>query len=87
MVIDQFENDYFFLSNFSPSPIILPIDYVGRKLEGTTLTLFNEVFPSVEHAYQAFKAYPDKKRMLFIRDLSTPSLAKKAGRASTMNLN
>lgn len=46
-VIDSFEGDFFFLSNFYPSPI----EYNGI------------VYPTVEHAFQAAKAVVEHDRL------------------------
>src|SRR5574342_617739 len=65
--ITEFRNEYYFLSNFYPINI-----------------LFNGfVFPSSEHAYQAFKAANrsdfEKKRLA-----KTPAIAKRLGRTVKM---
>lgn len=62
-VIDSFQGEYRFLSNFYPSPI----DFVAVT------------YPTVEHAYQAFKTRDLEQRVLISR-LPTPGQAKRAGR-------
>jgi ribA/ribD-fused uncharacterized protein len=61
--IDCFQGEYRFLSNFWPSPI----EYNGIK------------YSTVEHAYQASKAYDDQDRLL-ISYLLTPGEAKRFGK-------
>lgn len=68
-VIDRFEDAYWFLSNFSPSPI----EWCGRE------------WPTVEHAYQAAKNYSggaplNEAAVEEIRTAPTPNRAKKLGR-------
>lgn len=63
MKIDNFIGDYFFLSNFAPSIIVVD------GLE----------YPTVEHAYQAYKSNTDSIRNK-IRLADTPASAKKLGR-------
>jgi ribA/ribD-fused uncharacterized protein len=60
--IDRFRGPYFFLSNFY---------YVHVFLDG-------ELYPSVEHAYQAAKTM-DQEARLKIRNASSPSAAKHLG--------
>lgn len=50
MTIDSFRGDYFFLSNFAPSPVI----YKGRE------------FDTVEHAYQAAKCTTEEELDIFV---------------------
>lgn len=50
-MINRFRNEYFFLSNFFPSPI---------KVNGL-------IYPSVENAFQAFKTTDKSKRILFTK--------------------
>ena len=67
-MIDRFKDDYEFLSNFADSPFT----YEGRK------------FPTVEHAYQAYKSL-DPAIFKAIAEAKTPGDAKRAGR-SVVNL-
>lgn len=63
-MIDLFRGDYFFLSNFYPCTIIIS----------------KEVYPSVEHAYQALK-FPDwQDRLPFQNSNLTPGKAKRMGK-------
>ena len=64
--IGEFAGKYRFLSNFAPV-------YFGVVLDG-------ETYPTVEHAYQAAKTF-DAKERTFIRMLSKPGQAKRAGRS------
>lgn len=64
MAIDKFRGQYNFLSNFSNSVITMP--------DGIT-------YPSVEHAFQAYKSWSFKERER-IAALKTPTEAKSAGR-------
>ena len=64
MSIDSFSGENFFLSNFYP---------VLVEMEG-------EVYPSVEHAFQAAKTLDVKKRAE-IRAASRPGKAKQFGRS------
>jgi len=59
----MFDLDYDFLSNFYPSTI---------KLEGLT-------YPTVEHAFQAYKCKDPKDRIVFTENIS-PGTAKRMGR-------
>lgn len=62
-MIDRFDGDYWFLSNFYPSSV----------------TLYGEVYPTVEHAFQAAKClYPNDRWR--IRNAPYPGEAKKIGR-------
>lgn len=63
-MIDNFRGDYFFLSNFSPSPLI----FAGME------------WPSVEHAYQAWKSREWPIRELICK-LPDAARARKAGRS------
>jgi len=63
-IIDSFSGDYSFLSNFYP---------VDVEFDG-------EVYPSVEHAYQAAKTYDISAREL-IRLTVDPGRAKQLGKA------
>lgn len=62
-IIDSFSREYRFLSNFYPSPI---------EIDGIE-------FPTVEHAYQAWKCL-FKKDARKIAQAKTPGEAKKLGR-------
>lgn len=66
-VIDRFEGKYAFLSNFYP----------------VNVTLDGEIYPSVEHAYQAAKTL-DKAERQKIQKAETAAKAKKLGRKVTM---
>lgn len=75
MAIDRFDDEHWFLSNFSPSPI----EWRGRR------------WPTVEHAYQAAKNYDpatgapnDEAAVEEIRTAPTPNRAKKLGRKVDM---
>lgn len=61
--IDRFRGHYEFLSNFSPAPVILD----------------GEIYPTVEHAFQAAKSRDTYDR-LRIRTAKTAAEAKKLGR-------
>ena len=61
--IDNFKRDYYFLSDFHPSYVM----YEG------------DIYPTVEHAYQAAKIAERKSRQFFTT-LPTPDLAKYHGR-------
>lgn len=61
--IDSFTGEHEFLSNFS----WVEVEYDG------------EIYPSVEHAYQAAKTL-DLDRRLLIKQARTPGQAKQAGR-------
>ena len=63
MVIDRFEGPYFFLSNFYPSEVRHEAD----------------VYPTVEHAFQAAKTLDPSERA-WVRDAQSPALAKRLGR-------
>jgi len=63
-MIDSFAGEYRFLSNFWPAPVLM----------------YGELYPSVEHAYQAAKCKRSADRAAF-RDASlTPGQAKRLGR-------
>jgi len=64
--IADFQGDYAFLSNYAPAQVMLD----------------GEVFPTVEHAYQAAKSLAPAEREK-IRCASTPDLARKMGRKLT----
>lgn len=67
-MIDSFEGDYAFLSNFAPSPIWGP-----RDLPCAT----------VEHAFQAAKAMSYMEALQVVK-MPTPGKAKRAGRQVTL---
>jgi ribA/ribD-fused uncharacterized protein len=64
MPIDSFSGQYRFLSNFWPSPVMLD----------------GEIYPTVEHAFQAAKTRDPGMRNV-IRMASSPGLAKRLGRS------
>jgi len=64
--IDSFDGDYFFLSNFYPSPIVGVDDGIE--------------YPTVEHYFQAHKVL-DLDERAKIAAARTPGMAKRAGRA------
>lgn len=65
-VIDSFSGDYFFLSNFYPSEIV-----VG-----------NSVFATAEHLFQSFKCKNNADKAQFSKDYRlTAGQAKRAGRS------
>ena len=64
--ISSFEGDYFFLSNFYPSPIVGKDDGIE--------------YPTVEHYFQAHKTTNMEDRIK-IAGAKTPGMAKRAGRA------
>lgn len=66
-VIDRFRGEYWFLSNFYPCEIF----YEG------------DVYPSVEHAYQAAKTEDSEERSK-IRNARTPGEAKRLGKSVTL---
>jgi ribA/ribD-fused uncharacterized protein len=66
-VIDSFSGPYQFLSNFYPSRV----------------AFMGDLYPTVEHAYQAGKTDNDAERMA-IRKAGTPHRAKKLGRQFKM---
>jgi len=71
--IDEFKEEYFFLSNFYPSPITFPLRKNFND-ECASMT-----YPTVEHAFQAFKTL-DPEAHIAIARAPTPSEAKKMGR-------
>lgn len=68
-IIDRFDGDYAFLSNFYSSPIALPDWHPAA----------GEVAPTVEHAFQAAKT-ESRAQALLIVHASSPSAAKRLGR-------
>lgn len=69
--INSFSGEYSFLSNFHPAQIVI----TGPRKYSLELI----VFPTVEHAYQAFKTN-DQEWFEKIKNAATPALAKKLGR-------
>lgn len=69
--IDQFKGEFRFLSNFSPAKVSIAEDD------------FPEVYPSVEHAFQAAKTLSRKERDT-IREAPTPGKAKRWGQILTL---
>lgn len=65
--ITSFTGEYRFLSNFWPAEV----------------TFEGEVYPTVEHAYQAAKTL-DKAERAFIQTCKTPGAAKRMGRTITI---
>ncbi len=67
-MIDRFQEEHAFLSNFYHSPFIMPD---GRQ------------YPTAEHAFQAFKSADrqDRTRVLMA---ATPAMAKRVGRRITL---
>lgn len=63
-MIDSFDGEYRWLSNFWPSPVVM----------------YGELYPTVEHAYQAAKTRIASEREA-IRRAPTPGRAKRMGRA------
>lgn len=63
-MISEFDGQYRFLSNF----FMQDFEYEGR------------VWKSVEHAFQAYKFYPDVARMEEVANCATPGKAKRMGR-------
>lgn len=69
VVIDRFQGDYFFLSNFYP----VLIEYDGW------------VYTSVEHAYQASKTLLiHQRRQISALDASKANIAKRLGKTVTL---
>lgn len=66
--IEYFEGRYFFLSNFFP----ILLEYDGA------------IYPTNEHAFQAAKTIDPLERIVFQDPKSSPSDAKKLGRAITL---
>ena len=63
-MIEKFDGKYRFLSNFF----------------GETFTFEGRVWKSVEHAYQAYKFFPNEEMMDRIANAPTASMAKKLGK-------
>lgn len=79
--ISRFKGDYFFLSNFAPSPIT--IDYKGEEYS----------MPTGEHCFQAMKIgaseWDEWKTKSWLRHMSqapTPSKSKYLGRSIQINV-
>jgi len=70
LVINSFSGDYSFLSNFYPAQIVIEL----------------LVFPTVEHAYQAFKT-DDQEWFKKIQNANSPAVAKKLGRRCPIKPN
>ncbi len=68
-VIDRFDGEYAFLSNFHPVPGGIEMD--------------EKVYSTVEHAYQASKTLSPAEREI-IRKIGSPGQAKKMGRRLTI---
>lgn len=68
-MIDKFDGQYDFLSNFYPSPIV----YKDNKI----------VYPTVEHYFQAMKTFQTDEHEA-IRTAATPGEAKRLGRRCTL---
>jgi ribA/ribD-fused uncharacterized protein len=71
--IDRFDGRYGFLSNFYPSPLVLPRWHPA----------VGEVAPTVEHAFQAAKT-EDVAQARLIVHASSPDVAKRLGRRVTL---
>lgn len=73
--ITRFDGEYRFLSNFYPSPIVLPVEEAPLGEDAF-------VWPTVEHAYQAFKAAVVNDMAIFfaIGIADTPGQAKRLAR-------
>lgn len=69
-VIDEFRGDYWFLSNFYPSSIVLVMVFEWAQEIMT--------FPTAEHAFQAFKAQ-NLRDAKMIAESRTPADAKRLG--------
>jgi len=65
--IDRFADEFEFLSNFHPAPVHVD----------------NDLYPTVEHAYQAAKTLDQKEREL-VRDARGPGAAKALGKSVTL---
>ena len=70
-MIDHFDKEYAFLSNFYPT--IITENYEDVEI----------IYPTVEHAYQAGKTL-DLKTKIAISNLSSPGAAKSMGRKITL---
>lgn len=68
LLINSFEGEYYFLSNFYPVPVLF---------EGA-------FYPTVEHAFQSAKTIVQDERYTFRHPLITPGKAKSLGRAITL---
>lgn len=78
--IHSFTGEYRFLSNFYPSPIIVPIVYSGyNHKDEVALRIQHIEFPTVEHAYVATKTM-DPNLQLEISKVKKAGEVKKLGR-------
>ena len=78
--IHSFTGEYRFLSNFYPSPIIVPIVYSGyNHKDEVALRIQHIEFPTVEHAYVATKTM-DPNLQLEISKVKKSGEVKKLGR-------
>lgn len=93
-MIDQFQGEYRFLSNFYPAIVDMRscIDYEGKEwvkgmlgaqgmnlFSGATPVIPRLVFPTSEHAYQAMKTF-DVDTVKLIRTAPTAAAAKRLGK-------
>lgn len=69
-MIDRFQGEHAFLSNFYPSPMFVFDVVLNRKIR----------IPTVEHGFQADKTY-DPKNHQIILEAETPQQAKRFGRS------
>lgn len=67
-LIDHFEGEYFFLSNFYPVPILFDGVY----------------YPTIEHSFQAAKTIVQNERIPFQAHGLTPGQSKRLGRQITL---
>jgi ribA/ribD-fused uncharacterized protein len=74
-VIDQFKDEFAFLSNFFPSPL----EYNEKILKLLNLNFKVEDFKTLEHAYQAAKT-KNFKKFEEIRLAQTPGKSKRLGK-------
>ena len=72
MIIDKFDGEYYFLSNFYPSKIIFDKDYDHVMYAKT-----------VEHGFQSAKTF-NIKEQIDILVANTPGQAKRLGRQCTL---
>lgn len=70
-IIDRFDGEYAFLSNFYPSPIMLPSWH----------PVAGEIAPTVEHAFQAAKTENVRQARMIVL-AGSPGMAKAFGRRS-----
>jgi ribA/ribD-fused uncharacterized protein len=77
---------HFFLSNFYPCKIVLPMDFIPMDLACEQLGMAKEqVYDSTEHAYQALKTVVVREREL-IRGAFSPGEAKRIGGSESITL-